>query len=45
MKFDFSQHIFEIYLTRLVPRADISAFAPRAKSAATRYIGSSVDHN
>jgi hypothetical protein len=27
-----------------VPRADISAFAPRAKSAASRYIGSSVDH-
>jgi hypothetical protein len=33
------------WLTLLVPRADISAFAPRVKSAATRYIGSSVDHN
>jgi hypothetical protein len=25
--------------------ADISTFAPLAKSAASRYIGSSVDHN
>jgi hypothetical protein len=36
---------FLIYLTLLVPQAEISAFAPRAKSAASRYIGSSVDHN
>jgi hypothetical protein len=28
-----------------VPRADISAFAPQAKSAVSRYIDSSVDHN
>jgi hypothetical protein len=33
------------YLTLLVPRADISVFAHQAKSAASRYIGSSIDHN
>jgi hypothetical protein len=33
------------YLTLLMPRADISAFAPRAKSATSRYIGSSVENN
>jgi hypothetical protein len=34
-----------LLLGRKVPRADISASAPQAKSAASRYIGSSVDHN
>jgi hypothetical protein len=32
-------------LTLLVPQAYISAFAPRVKSAASPYIGSSVDQN
>jgi hypothetical protein len=37
--------LFAMCLTLLVPRADISAFAPQAKSAASRYIGSGIDHN
>jgi hypothetical protein len=35
----------EEFLTLLVPRADISAFAPRTKSASSQYIDSRVDHN